>query len=68
MEEVKKGMKKYKINLWQFLEETPIKVFCEAQSQVWVHPPKGFQEMAIKFSWTENTTLSKVEEFLRKYV
>ena len=68
VEEVKEGMKKYKIDLRQFLEETPIKLFCEAQSQVWVHPPKGFQEMAVKFSWTENTMLSKVEEFRQKYV
>ena len=68
VEEVKEGMKKYQIDLRQFLEETPINVFCEAQNQLLVHPPKGFQEMAVKFSWRENTTLSKVEEFRQKYV
>ena len=31
VQEVKEEMDKYKIDLRQFLDETPIKVFCEAQ-------------------------------------
>ena len=69
VQEVKGEMEKYKVDLQQFLEETPIKVFCEAQEKKRrVKPPEGFQEMVTNFSWPENTTLSKVEEFRQQYV
>ena len=69
VQEVKGEMEKYKIDLQQFLDETPIKVFCKAQEKKRrVDPPDGFTEMVTKFTWPDNTMLSKVEEFRQQYV
>ena len=69
LQEVKRDLEKYEIDLQQFLDETPIKVFCKAQEKKRrVKPPDGFEEMVTKFVWPENTTLSKVEEFRQQYV
>ena len=69
VEKVKEEMEKYKIDLQQFLDETPIKVFCEAQEKKRrVEPPTGFEKLVTKFTWPDNTMLSKVEEFRQEYV
>ena len=69
VEKVKQEMEKYKVDLQQFLDETPIKVFCKAQEKKRrVKPPKGFTEMVSKFIWPDNATLSKVEEFRQQYI
>ena len=68
MEKVKEEMEKYKIDLQQFLDETPIKVFCKAQKKKRrVEPPDGFTEMVAKFKWPDNTMLSNVEEFRQEF-
>ena len=67
--EVKGEMEEYKSDLEQFRDETPIKVFCKAQEKKrMMNPPDGFEEMVTKFTWPENVTLSKVEEFRQAYI
>ena len=66
--EVEGKMEKYKIDLQQFLDDTPINVFCKAQEKKrMVKPPDGFEEMVVKFEWPENITVSIVEEFRQQY-
>ena len=69
VQEVKEEMEKYKIDLQQFLDNTPIKVFCKAQEKRRrVEPPDGFTELVAKFKWPDTTMLSKVEEFRQEFV
>lgn len=67
VEEVKGEMEKYKNDLQQFLSETPAKVFCQAQKKRDIEPPPGFKKLVIKFTWSEEVTLLKVEEFRQQY-
>ena len=61
-------MEKYKIDLQQFLDDTPINVFCKAQEmELVVEPPDGFDKIIVKFVWPEDITMSIVEKFRQKY-
>lgn len=67
VEEVKGEMKKYKSNLLQFMRNTPMKMFRQAQKERVMDPPPGFKELVAKFEWPENVTLAVVEEFRQRY-
>ena len=67
--EVKGEMEEYKSDMEQFRDETPIKVFCKAQGiKCMMKPPDGFEKMVTKFSWQDNVTLSKVEDFRQMFM
>ena len=68
LNEVRVQMNQYKQDLQYFLARTPAKLFCQVQTKRKSDPPEGFEEMIAEFTWSENTTLLKVEEFRRQYI
>ena len=67
VEEVKGKMEKYKTDLWQFMWDTPLKLFCQAHKKRAIDLPPWFRELVIQFAWPENVTLRVVEEFRQQY-
>ena len=70
-EPIAKEMEMYKKDLQQFMKETKLKVFCEAESDSLTiqedEPPPGFRKLVAKFNWPQTVTLAEVEKFRRRY-
>ena len=66
VEEMKGKIKEYKGDLWQFMWDTPLKMFCQAQKKR-VILPEGFTNLVAEFKWPENMTLAAVEKFRQEY-
>ena len=67
VEEVKVEMKKYKSDLQQFMWDTPLEMFRQAQKERVMDLPEGFEKLVTKFDWPENVTLAVVEIFRQRY-
>ena len=66
--DVKRQMSLYKRDLKRFRQQTPLKVFCQAENESIDDPPPGFRKMVVKFDWPITTTLEDVEIFRQRYV
>ena len=67
VDEVKGKMEKYRIDLQQFMWDTPLEVFCQTQKERAMDLPEGFEKVVANFEWPQNVTLAVVEEFRQRY-
>lgn len=67
---INENMAAYKEDLERFRQTTPLRLFCRAELMPLTGrdvPPPGFQEMVMKFNWSDKVTLEEVERFRKCY-
>lgn len=61
-------MMKYKADLQQFREKTPLIQFCLTEKESSVELPPNFQDIVAKFEWPDDVTLEVVDQFRKEYL
>ena len=69
---VKDRVEGFESNLQYFRMQTPLKLYCKAQTKREIELPPGFQHMFAKFQWPKKTngviTLKVAEQFRQEYM
>ena len=68
LRDVKRQMSLYKRDLKRFRQQTPLKLFCQAEKGNVDDPPSTFRKMVVKHDWPLTIMLEDVEVFRQHYV
>ena len=67
LEEVKPEMERYKSDVQQFRQKTPINLFCQAAQNRDLKPPPNFRVLISVFKGSDDMMLEDVEQFREEY-